>query len=282
VFDCAGEQLVGILHLPSRPEAKLGVLFVVGGPQYRVGSHRQFTLMARELAAAGHAVFRFDYRGMGDSTGEARTFEHVQEDIAAALDAFFRAVPDMPGVVAFGLCDAASALLMQRGWDDRVRGLVLANPWVRTEATEASTVLRHYYARRLLDPAFWRSVFSGEFRLMRSAQSFLGSVGRAMRTPAGGDAAKPFIERMLAGASKFDRPVLLLLSGRDLTAREFERLCAQAPAWRAWINGRTVDQLDLPESDHTFSQAESLSRATEAMRAWLGRSPFERPTQQAK
>jgi alpha/beta superfamily hydrolase len=48
------------------------VLVIVGGPQYRAGSHRQFTLLARSLAEQGFAVLRFDYRGMGDSTGAMR------------------------------------------------------------------------------------------------------------------------------------------------------------------------------------------------------------------
>jgi len=33
---------------------------------------------------------RFDYRGMGDSEGEARTFESVQDDIRIAIDTFFQ------------------------------------------------------------------------------------------------------------------------------------------------------------------------------------------------
>ncbi len=37
VFECQGESLVGILHQPEEA-APIGVLVVVGGPQYRVGS----------------------------------------------------------------------------------------------------------------------------------------------------------------------------------------------------------------------------------------------------
>ena len=77
VFQCEGASLVGILHVPEREPARIGVLVIVGGPQYRVGSHRQFVLMARSLAQSGYAVLRFDYRGMGDSDGEMRTFESV-------------------------------------------------------------------------------------------------------------------------------------------------------------------------------------------------------------
>ena len=76
---CAGDTLIGILAKPQRPAA-VGVLIIVGGPQYRAGSHRQFTLLARHLADAGHAVLRFDYRGMGDSSGDARDFLGIDAD----------------------------------------------------------------------------------------------------------------------------------------------------------------------------------------------------------
>ena len=64
VFDCENEQLPGIVHRPSAPAAR-GVVILVGGPQYRVGSHRQFILLARFLAAQNFAVSRFDYLGSG-------------------------------------------------------------------------------------------------------------------------------------------------------------------------------------------------------------------------
>ena len=86
-FPCAGEQLLGIVAAPELPQAT-GVLIVVGGPQYRVGSHRQFLLLSRALAEAGYPAMRFDFRGMGDSTGELRDFEGVNEDIGAAINAF--------------------------------------------------------------------------------------------------------------------------------------------------------------------------------------------------
>ena len=73
-FDCHGASLYGIASVPQQSGAR-GVLIVVGGPQYRVGSHRQFALLARSLAAQGIPAMRFDYRGMGDSVGEPHTFE---------------------------------------------------------------------------------------------------------------------------------------------------------------------------------------------------------------
>ena len=99
VFPCAGETLLGIVAVPERSQAT-GVLLVVGGPQYRVGSHRQFLLLSRALANSGYPTMRFDYRGMGDSSGAQRTFGDVNNDVAAALDAFQRAVPNL-GKVAY-------------------------------------------------------------------------------------------------------------------------------------------------------------------------------------
>ena len=73
-FACGQDWLLGVVTRPEKPRSR-GVLVAVGGPQYRAGSHRQFVLLANDLAAQGYAVMRFDYRGMGDSTGEPRTFE---------------------------------------------------------------------------------------------------------------------------------------------------------------------------------------------------------------
>ena len=58
-FECAGEQLWGVLHRPEQPKTR-AVLVVVGGPQTRVGSHRQFVLLARALADNGFACLRFE------------------------------------------------------------------------------------------------------------------------------------------------------------------------------------------------------------------------------
>jgi exosortase A-associated hydrolase 1 len=138
------------------------VLVVVGGPQYRVGSHRQFVQLGRELAQAGWPVFRFDVRGMGDSTGTFQGFERLAPDIGAAVDAFYATVPGLKRVVLWGLCDGASAaLLYLERADPRVGGLVLLNPWVRSAHTLAQAQVSGYYARRAIDPATWRALLRG-------------------------------------------------------------------------------------------------------------------------
>ena len=93
-FSCHDSWLYGILSLPEKVISR-GILIVVGGPQYRVGSHRQFMLLARHLAAHGVPVMCFDCRGMGDSEGDARNFEGIEDDLYCAIDQFFEEVDSL-------------------------------------------------------------------------------------------------------------------------------------------------------------------------------------------
>lgn len=270
VFDCEGESLCGILHPPVTPGARTGVVVIVGGPQYRVGSHRQFVLLARELAGAGHPVLRFDYRGMGDSEGAARDFEAIEADVRAAIDALCRECPGVSEVVLWGLCDAASAAAFHAAGDARIGGLVLLNPWVRTEAGEARARVRHYYRRRLLDPAFWRKVLRLRWNPLRSLEELAGNAARARGDRdqgTGGDRSLP--GRMLHGLARFEGRVLLVLSGSDLTAREFEDTANASAEWRRWLDSPSVRLERLPEADHTFSRRPWRDRVAALTREWL-------------
>ena len=263
-FTCRGDSLVAIYHQATGAPRR-GVVIVVGGPQYRVGSHRQFVLLARALAESGIPVLRFDYRGMGDSEGEFAGFEAIDLDIAAAIDAFVAHCPSLREIVLWGLCDAASASLFYAHQDARVRGLVLMNPWVRTTSGEAKTYLKHYYTARLLDGAFWRKLLSGRFEFGASLRSFLGMVrkagsGAASSLPAqpmlAGDTTRPLPDRMAEGLRRFDGRVLLMMSGNDLTAREFEDAARASPLWRQLLAAPRVTQRRLEAADHTFSRRE--------------------------
>jgi exosortase A-associated hydrolase 1 len=271
VFDCGADRLLGILHVPSSNPRTLGVLVVVGGPQYRAGSHRQFVLMARALAAAGYPVLRFDHRGIGDSDGAPRSFEHLEEDVRAALDALHAEVPALRSCVIYGLCDAASAALMYCRSDPRLAGLILANPWVHSEAGAAKAYVRHYYGDRLLQGSFWRKVASGEFDLVGSVRDLLRKLRASSRFANGNAARAGFRGRMLEGLSKFGGKVLLLVSGRDLTASEFLDLCETDTRWRAALRRSNVETCRYEGADHTFSAADGLALATEDCASWLDR-----------
>jgi exosortase A-associated hydrolase 1 len=272
-FACQGEDLYGVLSLPEQPR-KRGVLVVVGGPQYRAGSHRQFTLLARGLAESGYPTLRFDYRGMGDSGGALRTFEDVGDDLRAAVDQFFTLVPELSEVVIWGLCDAASAALFYAHQDRRVGALVLLNPWVRTPDGLAKATLKHYYRARLFDPALWKKLASGRFDVRAAARSLLAQVRavlapRAGAAPGAAPAALPLPERMRAGLANFKGQVLFIFSGADLTAREFLDLAGGSQEWRKLLAAPRVRQHHLAEADHTFSRRAWRDQVTSWTAAWL-------------
>jgi exosortase A-associated hydrolase 1 len=266
-FNCEGEDLIGVVHRPDG-RSPIGVLIVVGGPQYRVGSHRQFVLLARALAAAGIPAMRFDYRGMGDSAGPFRGFEHAGADIAAAVDAFAAAVPGIERIALWGLCDGASAILFYAHRDPRIAALAILNPWVRTDAGLAKARLKHYYLRRLCDRELWRKLASGRFSLARSISGVVGSVRSAMDdSGVSADSALP--DRMAAGLSQFRGPVLLVLSGNDLTAREFEDAAKASTVWRRLLGDDRVRRHDLAAADHTFSRREWRDQVAGWTIAWV-------------
>lgn len=272
VFDCDGEELVGIFH-PGQAGARQGVVIVVGGPQYRVGSHRQFVIMARALAVAGTPVFRFDYRGMGDSTGEIRSFERVESDIRAAVDSMIEEHPEIEQVVLLGLCDAASAILMYLPSDSRISKAILVNPWVHTEAGEAKAYLKNYYLRRIFQKTFWNKLFSGGFDARRSFGDAL-KVVKALRKDSrkgaqGLQRVTSFIELMRDGLRSFDGPVLALISGRDLTASQFMELLQSDKNWRRVCARSDFHVINLPAADHTMSRRKDLDSACDSIVEWL-------------
>jgi exosortase A-associated hydrolase 1 len=280
-FPCEGASLYGIVSVPETTAAR-GVLIVVGGPQYRSGSHRQFMLLAGDLAARGIPVMRFDYRGMGDSEGEPRTFEDVGDDIGAAIDRFFVEVPVMKEVVIWGLCDAASAALFYAHHDSRVRGLVLLNPWVRTDEGIAKAYLKHYYLSRLLEPDLWKKILSGRFEYLAAAQSVMGMcakvLGAGPNKPSAGETAaqhradpkSTLPERMFEGLEKFKGHVLIVMSGNDLTAKEFLDLVGSSRKWKKLLSASRVQRRDLAEANHTFAQRDWRNQVASWTNDWIG------------
>lgn len=283
-FGCENASLIGVLH-SGQSQAPVGVLLVVGGPQYRVGSHRQFVLLARSLAQQGIPVLRFDYRGMGDSAGPQRTFESVDDDIKSAIDALCGQIQTLKKIVIWGLCDAASAALFYANKDPRVSGLVLLNPWVRTDAGMARAYLKHYYLQRLFSPEFWKKLLSGQWSMRESLKSLfalvnkLGGAPQAPGIDKSADGAlaiatrttPPTVpDRMLNGWEHFSGKVLLILSGNnDFVADEFRDLVNGSRRWRKLLRRTSTTRRDFPQANHTFSRSDWRAQVADWTCTWI-------------
>jgi exosortase A-associated hydrolase 1 len=249
-FECGPEQLIGIHHRPDMAP-RSGVVIVVGGPQYRAGSHRQFTLLARHLAQQGIATFRFDYRGMGDSSGEERDFLSIQDDICCALDKFCTLAPSVQEFVLWGLCDAATACALYAHQDSRITGLVMANPWVRTARTLAQAQMKQYFPQRVIAPAFWKKLISGKVNLIQAGTSFVRQYQLARSAQP--QTEPTLTDRMAASLGQFQGRVLIILSGNDLTAHEFTEATRTSTAWLQLLRNPRFSRRELDGADHTFS-----------------------------
>jgi hypothetical protein len=128
-------------------------------------------------------------------------------------------------------------------------------------------VLRHYYLQRLLEPSFWRKLVSGGLNPLAALRELLAVVKRSRASVGGSPTARadsalaplsrelPLPERLLAGLQRFNGRIMLVMSGRDLIAREFDELVKGSPAWQAEVARKDIERHDLPDGDHTFSSA---------------------------
>lgn len=249
-LSCAGDALLGTL---DRAPSTRGLLIVSGGNELRIGAHRGMALMAQRLAAAGYPVFRFDRRGIGDSTGANRGFEESALDIAAAVAAFRHAVPTLTRIVAFGNCDAASALALHD--TGGIDALVLANPWVIEpdgDDLPPAAAIRARYAERLRDPKAWGRLVTGGVNLRKLAGGLAKLRGNEAPAPEG------LAGRVAAGLAAKAVPATILLARRDNTAIAFAEAW-ETPAF-APLRERIAPQIRDTDS-HSFHRAED--------KAWL-------------
>jgi exosortase A-associated hydrolase 1/exosortase A-associated hydrolase 2 len=279
VFSCGDDQLMGVVHR-GKPGARRGVVIVVaGGPQYRAGAHRQFVSLARKLAARGYPVLRFDLRGMGDSSGEHRGFQHSDPDQRAAIDALISCAPSVEEVVLFGECESASGILFYAFRDPRVKGIALVNPWVRTEGGRAEVIMKHYYLSRLLSADFWHRVRSGKFDVIGSARDFIATCraylqGRKLRRQTGLERDRditdlPLPVKTAVGLRRFNGPTFILMSGNDYIAREFDEVVKSSRAWDGLLQQPRICRRDLLEADHTFSRENWKRQASDWVCEWV-------------
>ena len=248
-FPCAGDILVGTLDPAA---GTTGLLIVSGGNEIRAGAHRGMASLAAQLAAAGTPVFRFDRRGVGDSSGENRGFAESAADIAAAA-ATFCAEAGITRLVGFGNCDAATALALFHKAAG-INALILANPWLADESDSLppAEAIRARYAARLRDPREWLRLLRGGVNIRNVVRGL-----RKIRNTAP-QQQDELAARVFAGLAVDPAPITILLADRDNTAIAFRA---------AWDAAGII-----PESHHIrFEHCDSASHsfASAADKVWL-------------
>jgi dipeptidyl aminopeptidase/acylaminoacyl peptidase len=88
VLSNEGEKIFGILHLPKGEDKPPCVMVCHGLGGHKTGKYRVYVELAESLIKAKIAVFRFDFRGSGDSEGtfSEMTLQGEVSDALLALD----------------------------------------------------------------------------------------------------------------------------------------------------------------------------------------------------
>ncbi len=279
-FSAEGKNLYGILHR-AMPEFSFLMIMVIGGPQNRVGSHRSFVQIARELSNKGVTVLRFDYAGNGDAEGEFSGFESASASINSAVEFAFAQYSHLRNVVIWSLCDGAAATVMTASLTQRVQGLILCNPYIHTEQGEAKTMLKHYYGQRFFSKDFIIKVITLRFNPLQSLQSLMQMIiktcfkNSSAKSEQASTAEQSLPKKVYAGILNFvkaNKPIHLFLSTEDFTAKEFQAYFNAQTQTAELLNKQKVIVQTVEGSDHTFSTPGSKNKISEL--TWRALQPF--------
>ena len=239
-FPCGEAVLAG--SVDGGKGAAQGLLLVIGGSQTRIGSHRMYERLANSLAEKGYACFRFDRRGVGDSSGADPGFRGSEPDLKAAAEAFRKEVPGLKQLIGFGLCDGASALALF-GDEVGLDGMILANPWLveAEDGAPAPAAVRAHYRKRLLTWDGWKRLLTGAVNFRKLGAGLRSLFSRRQPESLSNDVAQALRRHRL--------PAEVILCTGDNTA-----IAADAEI-RAWPFEGLIRATQLIESDsHTFAR----------------------------
>ncbi|MCS6914981.1 MAG: alpha/beta fold hydrolase [Myxococcales bacterium] len=274
-----GEQrgMVGVL---TEPSAEVGavdrplVVLLNAGLLPRIGPYRLWVRLARQLAAEGFAVLRFDLSGIGDSEPrqDALGFEEAAlDDIRQVLDQMARS-RGVRRFVLMGLCSGADNSYLAALRDDRIVGIVLMDGY----AYRTPGFYLRYFGRRLLRRRSWYSL--GRLALEQVRARLPRVLGPAPMNPS----VRPVPDYVRA----FPPRAQVAAGLRSLAARGVHIYVIYTSGMDGHYNHRTqflrafrdVDfrghlTLDyFAESDHTFTELRSQRALVEAVVAWTRRA----------
>ena len=251
---------VGVIH-SIKGSGSIGVLVLVGGEQYRIGSHRQFLLLARYLAANGIPVFRFDRTGTGDSAGRAASLLESEVDIRAAIDCFTERCPGLERVVLWGLCDAALAGADYAPRDGRVAGLVMLNPWLPSEASSARVKLNISDKKQSVIGAIYCKILKNDGTLWKSVKGYSSTLLSYMKSQVlSGNSESPNNRLMQATMERalatYSGDIQVIIGSGDRTGNEFLDTAKHRAKLAALLAQPQCNISIIDQADHTFTKPE--------------------------
>lgn len=251
-------RLFGILHRPPANMVRSrGFVFCCPCFEEKLWTHRVFVRLARELAALGFHVLRFDYMGHGDSDGsfEQSTVSSRLSDIACAVGILRREIGSTRDVGLLGLRFGATLAACHAESDDQISNLILWDPVVDGAA---------YMQEVLLSNLATQSAVYQEIRHTRENLVALMEAGETVSIE-GYEMSHQFYEQgsrlTIKGPRHCSGPCLVVQTGRAIQKpkKQLEELCAAYPSAELKL---CTEEPFWKEIKTFYPRAEQLSGAT--------------------
>jgi pimeloyl-ACP methyl ester carboxylesterase len=293
-FSSKSETLLGVLTPPAtdptdRPSASTsgsGTVIASGGwlgvPS---GRNRALVRLAWELAASGVTALRFDYRGVGESTGSIDRFDLERpfvDDLLAAVHEGRSLGIQRSYLVGF--CFGALTALAAAPKLDQVEGLVLVSaPWLirnewtkdRGQARLADRATMSKAIRLLLAPTLLRDIFRPERRrwyanILRAKSARFMRLGRGRTSLGAADPrVSPDLLQLIEGAFRRDLRVLMVYGSSDASYDDFLR-AKDGPLGELLERYASLVEVVLLEGDvHGLGRLRVQEAVIEAITTWV-------------
>ncbi len=283
-------RMFGVLVKPRADRAhadRPAVIMTNAGTVHRIGPHRQYVELARELAELGFYVFRIDLSGIGDSAvgSSPENLCYPATGVADCQEAM-TALAATTGVQRFivaGLCSGGDIAFQLGLKDSRVAGVVMINP--RTFCVHDLALVEgykgaRYYQNSLFKKDKWVKLLSGQVDLARVAKMVApkvkGMVMHSMervldrvRPKSDGDGEHADVPACLRGMAERGVDTFLLVATHDPGVdyvdvhfgKRMQELTA-VPNYR---------REDLTGTDHTFTSVWSQQHVRTMIREHLAK-----------
>lgn len=235
---------------------------------HRVGHHRMYVALSRELARIGFNVLRFDFAGVGDS--EPRTeglspLDSALADIGEVLD-WLEQERDTRQVVLIGLCSGADHAILHSHSDPRVVALVLMDPSIPTTAR----FYAHYILQRATRLRSYVSVAIGRSSLVRLwiRELLHGRKANADRRPVSLENLRfhHFLKQSYRNAINNGVQILAVFTGDTLRQTYREQMLDAFPDV---LFGDRLKLEFFQGTDHVFTSLPDRARLFEIILAWI-------------
>lgn len=227
VFIPSGEdELFGILTSPVVEANGITVVLLTGGGRMSsTHRNRMFVHAARRASSLGYHVLRFDYRGVGESSGDVPLAELDRPAIVDLMSALeWLKTQGLERVVVVGTCYGGRMALHAAPSIPNLEGLVLSSTPVEDYIGASSSLLWHARKGMSKGGLLLRSRWPKYARIaLKRLRRILLRPIRRVATPDDDGMTSPLFMKPLRDAISRDIPVLLLHGDTDIQYAAFER-----------------------------------------------------------